>query len=211
MKLQVISIDNEKQSNIELSDKVFLMKANKKLIHSIVDWQISRFKTRTAKTKQRSEIKGSTSKIYAQKGTGGARHSSRKAPIFVGGGIAHGPKGAVYRKKKINKKVKLIGLAQILSEKNKNNSLFVVEDFTSEIKKTKIFNVFLEKNKLLNSLLITDKNSKSKIFKSARNIPNFKIIEQEGTNVYDLLKYKNVIFTTSSIKSLQQRISNEEI
>ena len=211
MKFQVISIDNEKQSDIELSDKVFSMKTNKKLIHSIIDWQISRFKARTAKTKQRSEIKGSTSKIYAQKGTGGARHSSRKAPIFVGGGVAHGPKGAVYKKKKINKKVKLIGLAQILSEKNKNNSLFVVKDFTSEIKKTKTFNIFLEKNKLLNSLLITDKNSKSKILKSARNIPNFKIIEQEGANAYDLLKYKNVIFTTSSIKSLQQRISNEKI
>ena len=211
MKLQVISIDKEKQSNIELSDKIFSLKANKELINSIIDWQISRFKARKAKTKQRSEIKGSTSKIYAQKGTGGARHSSKKAPIFIGGGIAHRPKGAVYKKKQINWKVKLIGLAQILSEKNKNNLLFVVQDFTSEIKKTKIFNVFLEKNKLLNSLLITDKNSKSMIFKSARNIPNFKIIEQEGTNAYDLLKYKNVIFTTSSIKSLQQRISNEKI
>ncbi len=211
MKKQVISINSGKQASIELSDKIFSMKANKKLIHSIVDWQIGRFKARTAKTKQRSEIRGSTAKIYAQKGTGGARHSSKKAPIFVGGGVAHGPKGNAYKKKKINKKVKLIGLAQILSEKNKMNSLFVVEDFTSEIKKTKVFNVFLEKNKLLNSLLISDKNSKSMILKSSRNIPNFKVIEQEGANAYDLLKYKNVIFTTSSIKFLQQRISNEKI
>jgi len=211
MKLQVININSEKKNTIELSDKIFSMKANKKVIHSIVDWQMSRFKARTAKTKQRNEIRGSTAKIYAQKGTGGARHSSRKAPIFVGGGVAHGPKGATYKKKKINKKVKLIGLAQILSEKNKINSLFVVEDFTSEVKKTKIFNIFLEKNKLLNSLLISDKNSKSNIFKSSKNIPNFKVIEQEGANVYDLLKYKNVIFTTSSIKSLQKRISNEKI
>ena len=211
MKKQVISINSGKQASIELSDKIFSMKANKKLIHSIVDWQIGRFKARTAKTKQRSEIRGSTAKIYAQKGTGGARHSSKKAPIFVGGGVAHGPKGNAYKKKKINKKVKLIGLAQILSEKNKMNSLFIVEDFTSEIKKTKVFNVFLEKNKLLNSLLISDKNSKSMILKSSRNIPNFKVIEQEGANAYDLLKYKNVIFTTSSIKFLQQRISNEKI
>jgi len=211
MKLPVININSEKKNTIELSDKIFSMKANKKVIHSIVDWQMSRFKARTAKTKQRNEIRGSTAKIYAQKGTGGARHSSRKAPIFVGGGVAHGPKGATYKKKKINKKVKLIGLAQILSEKNKINSLFVVEDFTSEVKKTKIFNIFLEKNKLLNSLLISDKNSKSNIFKSSKNIPNFKVIEQEGANVYDLLKYKNVIFTTSSIKSLQKRISNEKI
>ena len=211
MKLPVININSEKKNTIELSDKIFSMKANKKVIHSIVDWQMSRFKARTAKTKQRNEIRGSTAKIYAQKGTGGARHSSRKAPIFVGGGVAHGPKGATYKKKKINKKVKLIGLAQILSEKNKINSLFVVEDFTSEVKKTKIFNIFLEKNKLLNSLLISDKNSKSMILKSSRNIPNFKVIEQEGANVYDILKYKNVVFTTSSIKFLQQRISNEKI
>ena len=211
MKKEVISINSEKQVSIELSDKIFSMKTNKKLIHSIIDWQISRFKKRTAKTKQRSEIRGSTAKIYAQKGTGGARHSSKKAPIFVGGGVAHGPKGDAYKKKKINKKVKLIGLAQILSEKNKLNSLFVVADFTSEIKKTKVFNIFLEKNKLLNSLLISDKNSKSMILKSSKNIPNFKVIDQEGANAYDLLKYKNVIFTTSSIKSLQQRISNEKI
>ena len=85
--------------------------------------------------------------------------------------------------------------------------LFVVDDFKNEIKKTKLFNNFLEKNKLNNSLIISDKNSKSKIIKSARNIPNLKIIDQEGTNVYDLLKYKNVIFTTTSIKSFQDRLS----
>ena len=172
-----------------------------------MDWQINNFKQRTAKTKQRGEIKGSTAKIYAQKGTGGARHSSRKAPLFVGGGVAHGPKGAVYKIKKINKKIKKIGLFHILSQKNNLKSIFVINDFKNEIKKTKIFNKFLEKNNLKNSLIIIDKDSKSKIFKSAKNIPNLKIIEQEGANVYDILKYKNVIFTTSSIKSFQERVS----
>ena len=207
MKLQVINIDGKKTENIELSDKIFSVKPNKNLIQSVVDWQLNHFKPRTAKTKQRGEIKGSTAKIYAQKGTGGARHSSRKAPIFVGGGTAHGPKGAVYKIKKINKKVKKLGLFYLLSQKNKVNSLFVIEDFKEEIKKTKLFNKFLEKNKLSNSLIISDKNSKSKIIKSARNIPNLKIIDQEGTNAYDLLKYKNVIFTTSSIKLFQDRLS----
>ena len=207
MKLQVINIDGKKTENIELSDKIFSVKPNKNLIQSIVDWQLNHFKPRTAKTKQRNEIKGSTAKIYAQKGTGGARHSSRKAPIFVGGGVAHGPKGSVYRVKKINKKIRKIGLLYLLTQKNKVNSLFVVEDFKTEIKKTKLFNNFLEKNKLQNSLIISDENSKSKIIKSARNIPNLKIIKQEGANVYDLLKYKNVIFTITSIKSLQDRLS----
>ena len=207
MKLKVINIDGKKVDDIEISDQIFSLNPNKNVINSLVDWQISHFKSRTAKTKQRNEIKGSTSKIYAQKGTGGARHSSRKAPIFIGGGIAHGPKGAVYKLKKINKKVRKLGLFHLLSQKNKINSLFVVEDFKNEIKKTKLFNKFLEKFKLKNSLIISDKNSKSKIIKSARNIPNLKIIDQEGANVYDLLKYKNVVFTTSSIKLFQDRLS----
>ena len=207
MKLHVINIEGKNTNDIELSDKIFSLKPKKYVIQSIVDWQMNHFKPRTAKTKQRGEVKGSTAKIYAQKGTGGARHSSRKAPIFVGGGVAHGPKGAVYRIKKINKKVRKLGLLYLLSEKNKGNSLFVVEDFKKEITKTKLFNQFLEKYKLNNSLIIPDKDSKSKIIKSARNIPNLKIIEQEGANIYDLLKYKNVVFTITSIKLLQERLS----
>ena len=206
MKFQVMNIDGKKTDNIELSDKIFSLQPDKTIIQSIIYWQMNHFKPRTAKTKQRNEVKGSTAKIYAQKGTGGARHSSRKAPLFVGGGVAHGPKGSVYREKKINKKVKKLGLLHLLSQKNKINSLFVVEDFKEEITKTKVLFEFLEKNNMKNSLFIPDKISKSKIIKSARNIPNLKIIEQEGANVYDLLKYKNVIFTTSSIKSLQTRL-----
>ena len=211
MKHQVINIEGKSTENIELSDKIFSLEPNKKVIQQIVDWQLSRFKARTAKTKQRNEIKDSTSKIYAQKGTGGARHSSRKAPIFVGGGIAHGPKGAVYKVRKLNKKLKKMGLLHMLSQKKKVNTLFVIEDFKKEITKTKIFNAFLKKNNLNNSLIIPDKDSKVKIFKSARNIKNIKIIENEGTNLFDLLKYKNVIFTISSIQSLQKRLNKNEV
>ena len=207
MKLKVINIDGKKGNDIELSDKIFSIKPNAKMIQSLIEWQLNHFKPRTAKTKQRGEIKGSTAKIYAQKGTGGARQSSRKAPIFVGGGVAHGPKGANYKIKKINKKVRKLGLFHLLSQKYKTNLLFVVEDFKSEIKKTKEFNQFLEKNKLENSLIISDKDSKSKIIRSAKNIPNLKIIDQEGANAYDILKYKNIVFTTSSIKSFQERVS----
>tara|TARA_B100001765_G_C19450477_1_gene314402 strand:+ start:351 stop:977 length:627 start_codon:yes stop_codon:yes gene_type:complete len=207
MKLEVMNIEGKKTMNIEVLDNIFSLKPNKKVIQSVVDFQINHFKPRTAKTKQRNEIAGSTAKIYAQKGTGGARHSSRKAPIFVGGGVAHGPKGAVYKSKKVNKKVRKLALLHLLSQKNKVKALYVVEDFKNEIKKTKIFNKFLEKNKLRNSLIISDKSSKEKIYKSSRNIPNLKIITEDGANVYDLLKYKNVIFTSSSIKTLQERLS----
>ena len=207
MKLKVINMEGKKINDIDVSDKIFSLKPNNDMIQLLVSWQLNHFKPRTAKTKQRNEITGSTAKIYAQKGTGGARHSSRKAPIFVGGGVAHGPKGSIYKIKKINNKVKKLGLFHILSQKNKANSIFVVEDFKNEIKKTKIFYNFLVKNSLMNSLIISDKSSRSKIVKSVRNIPNLKIIEQEGANVYDILKYKNIIFTTSSIKSFQDRIT----
>jgi len=207
MKHQIINIDGKEVDNIELLDKVFMSKPNKELIKSIVNWQRNHLKIRTAKTKQRNEIRGSTAKIYAQKGTGGARHSSRKAPIFVGGGVAHGPKGAVYKVNKINKKVRKLGLLQLLSYKKKHNALFIVEDFKNEIKKTKIFNEFLKKNKFDNSLIVSDDKSTDKIRKSSQNIPNLKIIDQIGANVYDLLKYKNVIFTSTSIKLLQERLS----
>ena len=103
MKLKVINIDGKKVNDIDVSDKIFSLKPNNNMIQSLINWQLNLFKPRTAKTKQRNEIKGSTAKIYAQKGTGGARHSSRKAPIFVGGGIAHGPKGSIYKTKKLNK------------------------------------------------------------------------------------------------------------
>ena len=94
-----------------------------------------------------------------------------------------------------------------MSQKNKIKSLFIIDDLKNEIKKTKILNNFLIKHNMNNSLIISDKNSKDKIIKSARNIPNLKIVDQLGTNAYDLLKYKNVIFTTSSIKMFQERVS----
>ena len=100
MKLKLLSIDGAKSETIDVSDKVVNLKVNHKLIKYVIDWQLNHLKPRTAKTKQRNEIKGSTRKIYAQKGTGGARHSSRKAPLFVGGGVAHGPKGATYKIKR---------------------------------------------------------------------------------------------------------------
>ena len=117
MKFKVINIEGKKVSDIELSDKIFSLKPNNEFNTIIVRLAINNFKKRKAKTKQRNEIIGSTAKIYAQKGTGGARHSSRKAPIFVGGGVAHGPKGYVYKLKKINKKVKIIGFFHLLSQK----------------------------------------------------------------------------------------------
>ena len=210
MKFQLLNIDGSKSDSIEISDKIVKAKVNYKLIKYVIDWQLNHAKPRVAKTKQRNQIRGSTKKIVAQKGSGGARHASKKAPLFVGGGIAHGPKGAVYKIKKINKKVRKLALAQTLSKKNNDKKLHILADVKKEIKKTKEFNNFLEKNNLSNVLIISDVDSLKNINKSARNIKDVKLIKQEGTNIYDLFKYKNVIMTSSSIKKLQERLLNEK-
>ncbi len=210
MKVKLLNIDSTKSDTIEVSDKILKQKINYKLIKSVVDWQLNHLKPRTAKTKQKNEIRGSTRKIVPQKGSGGARHASRKAPIFVGGGVAHGPKGAVYKIKKINKKVRKKALAQTLSKKNIDKNLFVLSDVKREVKKTKEFNNFLKKNNLLNVIIISDQETTKNITKSARNIKNVKIINEAGANIYDMMKFKNVLLTQSSIKTLEKRILNEK-
>ena len=102
MKFKTLNIDGLKSETLEVSDKLMNLKFNHKLVKYVIDWQLNHLKPRKAKTKQRNEVRGSTKKIVAQKGSGGARHASRKAPLFVGGGVAHGPKGSVYKVKKIN-------------------------------------------------------------------------------------------------------------
>ena len=210
MKFPILNIDGSKESSIELNDKLVKLKINHKLIKFVLDWQLNHLMPRTAKTKQRNQIKGSTKKIIAQKGSGGARHASKKAPIFVGGGVAHGPKGTKYKIKKINKKVRKLALAQTLSKKSKENSLHILADVKKEIKKTKEFNKFLQKNKLSNVLIISDSDSLKNINRSARNIKNVKLIKEEGANIYDIFKYKNLIITASSVKKIQDRIINEK-
>ena len=210
MKVKLLNLQNSKSETIEISDKILKQKINYKLIKSVIDWQLNHLKPRTAKTKQKNEIKGSTKKIVPQKGSGGARHASRKAPIFVGGGVAHGPKGAVYKIKKINKKVRKLALAHTLSKKNLDKNLYVLSDVKKEIKKTKEFNTFLKKNNLLNVVIISDNETQKNINKSARNIKNLKLINDAGANIYDMIKYKNVLLTQTSVKNLEKRILNEK-
>ena len=210
MKFPLLKIDGSKSDSIEISDKLVKLKVNHKLIKYVIDWQFNHAKPRTAKTKQRNEIRGSTRKIAPQKGGGGARHASKKAPLFVGGGIAHGPKGDNYKIKKINKKVRKLALAQTFSKKHSDKNLHILADVKKEVKKTKEFNNFLEKNKLSNALIISDTDSMKNINKSARNIKNVKLIMEKGTNIYDLFKYKNVIITSTSAKKIQDRVLNEK-
>ena len=207
MKIDKINL-NGKKDTLEVLDKIFSAEINKRLINSVLYKTNANYKGRHAKTKQQNEVSGPTSKIYAQKGTGNARHASRKAPIFVGGGVAHGPKGELaYKKRKLNKSEKKGSIASLVSEKVKNNNLIVFNDFNIEIKKTKEMNLIIKKFELSNSLIILDKSSKDKINKSIRNIPNIKVTDINHFSAYDVVKFKKIVFTESSIKELEKRYS----
>ena len=205
MKLEKLSIDGKKES-LEVTDKIFSAKINKKLVSNVLYKTNANYKGRKAKTKQKNEIIGSTSKIYAQKGTGNARHASRKAPIFVGGGVAHGPKGeASYKIRKINKSEKKKSIFSLITEKNNEKNLMIFSDFDSQINKTKEMNKILEKFDAKNSLIILDKSSKEKIIKSVKNIPNIKVTDVNHFSSFDVIKFKKIIFTETSMRELEKK------
>ena len=207
MKIEKINIDGNKNS-IEVLERVFDAKINKQIVSNVIYKTNANYKGRRAKTKQQNEIKGSTSKIYAQKGTGNARHASRKAPIFVGGGVAHGPKGqSKYKKRKLNKSEKKLSVVSIITEKYKKNELIIFDDFKEKISKTKEMNKILIKFEVTNAIMIIDKKSQENIYKSVKNIPNIKITDTNHFSSFDLAKYKKVIFTETSVKELEKRYS----
>ena len=196
MKIEKLNIDGKKTS-IEVLEKIFDAKVNHQLISNVLYKTNANFKKRKAKTKQKNEIIGSTSKIYAQKGTGNARHASRKAPIFVGGGVAHGPKGELSHKtRKLNKSEKKQSIASIVSEKKRLNNLLIFSDFSTQIKKTKEMNIILKKFSISNAILILDKLSYKNIIRSLKNIPNIKVTDVNHFSAFDLIKFDKVIFST---------------
>ena len=205
MKVDKINLDGKK-SSIEVLDKIFSAKINKRLVNTVLYKSNANYKGRHAKTKQQNEVSGPTSKIYAQKGTGNARHASRKAPIFVGGGIAHGPKGELsYKKRKLNKSEKKQSIASLISDKIKNNNLLIFSDFSSKIKKTKEMSLILKKFQISNSIIILDKTSKDNVEKSIRNIPNIKVTDINHFSAFDIVKFEKVVFTETSVKELEKR------
>ena len=207
MKAEKLTIDGNK-TPIEVLDKIFAAKINKKLVSNVLYKINANYKGRRAKTKQQNEIRGSTSKIYAQKGTGNARHASRKAPIFVGGGVAHGPKGqSKYKKRKLNKSEKKLSIASIITQKYKKNNILIFNDFMEKILKTKDMNKILIKFEAQDSIMIIDKKSFDNIYRSVKNIPNIKITDTNHFSSFDLAKYKKVIFTETSVKELEKRYS----
>jgi len=208
MKINEISIDGKNIGSLEASDKVFKVKPRKDIIQQVIDWQQNRMFKKTGHTKSRGEVKGSRKKIVQQKGSGGARHGNITAPIFVGGGIAHGPRHrGNYAVKKLNKKVRKLGLVHALSAKASSDQIAVFNEPNMSDLKTKNFKDFLKNIKSKSALFIHHKDAPKEFVRSIKNIPNSKKLEDVGTNVYDLIKYEKVLFTKESFKAIEERLN----
>lgn len=210
--LAIYNIEGKEEKTVELPKEIFSVSANPKLLALAVRVYLINQRQGNVSVKTRGEVIGSTRKIYRQKGTGKARHGAIKAPIFVGGGIAHGPKQKDYNLK-FNKKEKKIALFAALSEKLKEKKIFGLENKALTIEpKTKIFVNFLEKLLLLdkNNLIVLLKMEKNNLILAMRNIPGISFIDARSLNPYLVLKSNNIIFIENSLevfKSKQKHVN----
>lgn len=201
LSLTIYGVDGKELKTVELPKEVFSVPTNPKLLAQAVRVYLVNQRQGNVSVKTRGEVIGSTRKIYRQKGTGKARHGAIKAPIFVGGGIAHGPKQKNYNLK-FNKKEKKIALFGALSEKLKEKKIFGLEDKALTIQpKTKVFVNFLEKLNLLNkrNLIVLSKMEKNNLILAMRNISKVSFIDVSSLNPYLVLKSNNIIFIENSL------------
>jgi large subunit ribosomal protein L4 len=196
-----------KKLDVQLNEDIFNVPIKKHVLWEVVKWQLAKRRAGTHSTKTRGEVAYSGRKLLPQKGTGNARHGDRGANIFVGGGIAHGPKPRDYSYN-LNKKVRKKALKMALSDRAKEGRIVVVEDFTFEQPKTKqavelLKNLGLDKEKVL--VVIPEKDIN--VQKSFRNLPNAVVLPVEGLNVYDILWANKLVITQSALKKIEERLS----
>lgn len=202
---EVLNQKGEKVSDIELEDGVFDLSVKKDILNTVVRMQLAAKRAGTASTKGRSEIKGSTAKMFRQKGTGRARRGDIKAPLLRGGGVVFGPKPRSYEIK-VPKKVRKTAKKMALSAKNQSSTLKVLNKIELEEIKTKNFVEILNALNVKNALFIVD-DIDDKVMLSARNVPSVKVLHMDGLNVYDVLKYEHVILLESSAKAIEGRLA----
>jgi large subunit ribosomal protein L4 len=204
--MKVLTLSGKDTSEKALPSEIFAVEHAKETVAQYIRIYLQNQRQGTQSTKTRAEVIGSTKKIYRQKGTGGARHGARKAPIFVGGGITFGPKPRDYSLK-MNKKQKRIALFSSLSLKAENNSIVGLQIADKEIAapKTKTVAEFLKKNEMNDKkvLLVTPDSYKDNLYISAKNIENVTIADVKHLNAYTVMAHENVIMLVDSIQSLQ--------
>jgi len=210
MKLDVIKLDGGKGGSIELPDDIFgIEDIRGDILQRCVTWQLAKRRAGTHKIQVRNEVSRTSKKMYKQKGTGGARHGSRRAAQFVGGAKAHGP---VVRSHAFDlpKKVRALALRHALSSKAKTGALIVLDNAAAADPKTAALRASLEKIGVTNALVIAGAEVDTNFKLAARNIPNVDVLPNAGLNVYDVLRRHTLVLTKDAVEAIQQRLSTKE-
>jgi len=205
MKMQVVTLDNKAAGEITLDPAIFGLKVRKDLLHRMVEWQRSKARAGTHKTKTVSEISGTTKKPWAQKGSGRARAGSLRSPQFRGGATIFGP---VVRSHEVgmNKKVRKLALKIALSSKKADGTLFIIDSAKMDKPQTKKIVTFFTKNGWDRPLIIDGATVDEAFAKAARNIMYVDVLPQIGANVYDILRHKQLVLTKDAVAALEERL-----
>lgn len=206
MKLDVVNLDGAAAGSIELDDAIFAVTPRKDILQRVVKWQLAKRRAGTHDTQNRGEVSRSHSKFGKQKGSGGARHGSRNAPIFRGGGVAHGPHPRSHAHS-LNKKVRALGMKMALSAKAAEGTLVVLDNAALDAPKTKALKERFAKLGLTNALVIGGAELDSNFKLAARAIPNVDVLPAAGLNVYDVLRRNTLVLTRDAVDAVAARFA----
>jgi large subunit ribosomal protein L4 len=204
MQADVTTLDAKKAGTVELPDDVFGLQPRLDILHRMVRYQLAKRRAGTAHVKDRSEINATTAKMYRQKGTGRARHGSKKAPIFRGGGKAFGPKPRSHAID-LPKKVRALALKHALSAKAKSDALVVIDKCEMKDAKTKELKSRFSKLGLTSALIIDGAEVQDAFAKAARNLPRIDVLPVQGINVYDILNHDTLVLSKAALEALEAR------
>ena len=204
MEMKITTLEGKAAGSVDLPDAIFGLEPRSDILQRCVNWQLAKRQRGTHKAKDRSEIWRTGKKMYAQKGTGGARHGSARVPQFRGGGRAFGP---IVRSHAIDlpKKVRALALKHALSSKAKGGGIIVVDKLTAKDTKTKALAAQFGKLGLENALIIDGAEIEANFRSAARNIPNIDVLPVQGINVYDIMRRKTLVLTKAALDALEAR------
>lgn len=202
--VDVLNSSGKKVSQVDLNDEIYNVPVKKSVLHDVVTMQLANRRAGSASTKHRSDVAGSTRKLFRQKGTGRARRGNIKSPLLRGGGVAFGPKPKSWGYK-VPKKVRKLALKMALSSKFKDDDILILDQFELDQVKTKVFSKVAGNLKMENALIVIDQENE-KLELSSRNLPEFKVMRFEGLNVYDILKYRKLVLLEASVKAIEGRL-----
>lgn len=204
MKADVTTLDAKKAGTVELSDDVFGLEPRADLLHRMVRYQLAKRRAGTVSVRDRSEITGTTAKMFRQKGTGRARHGSAKPTIFRGGGKAFGPKPRSHAIE-LPKKVRALALKHALSSKAKSDALMVLDSCELKEAKTKALKSRFDELGVTSALIVDGAAVQDSFARAARNIPYIDVLPVQGINVYDILRHDTLVLTRAALEALEAR------